>query len=269
MTRAEWEHKKMSDVPQAIRHKANEKHGAHRTRATSGGAWTTVAVYLTNAKRVDQPAPSAPKTAPQIETLPPQPRTLQAAQAADPAAEDFATIKAALKTGVRVVTAPQLFPTPPALAKRMAKLADIEGGDRVLEPSAGTGNLIRAIVDAQPMADVFAVEVNRALCDALPVGLLFDGEALCQDFLTCTTEQLGRYNKILMNPPFANGADIEHIKHALRFMKRDGVLVALCANGPRQQAELRPLADTWEELPDGTFADQGTGVRVVLLTVRR
>jgi phospholipid N-methyltransferase len=269
MTRAEWEHKKMSDVPQAIRHKANEKHGAHRTRATSGGAWTTVAVYLTNAKRVDPPAPSAPKTAPQIETLPPEPRTLQAAQAADPAAEDFATIKAALKTGVRVVTAPQLFPTPPALAKRMAKLADIEGGDRVLEPSAGTANLIRAIVDAQPMADVFAVEVNRALCDALPVGLLFDGEALCQDFLTCTTEQLGRYNKILMNPPFANGADIEHIKHALRFMKRDGVLVALCANGPRQQAELRPLADTWEELPDGTFADQGTGVRVVLLTVRR
>jgi len=27
MTRAEWERKKMSDVPQVIRHKANEKHG--------------------------------------------------------------------------------------------------------------------------------------------------------------------------------------------------------------------------------------------------
>ena len=184
-------------------------------------------------------------------------------------AAPFNALKAALKTGVRVVTAPQLFLTQPELAKRMAKLADIEGGDRVLEPSAGTGNLIRAIVDAQPMADVFAVEVNRALCDAMPVGLLFDGEALCQDFLTCTTEQLGRFNKILMNPPFDHGADIEHIEHALRFLKRDGVLVALCANGPRQQAELRPLADTWEELPDGTFADQGTNVRVVLLTVRR
>jgi len=48
-----------------IRHKANEKHGAHRTRATSGGAWTTVAVYLTDVKRVDPPAPSAPEPVPQ------------------------------------------------------------------------------------------------------------------------------------------------------------------------------------------------------------
>ena len=274
MTRAEWEHKKMSDVPQAIRHKADEKHGAHRTRATSGGAWTTVAVYLTDVKRVDPPAPSAPKPAPQIETLPPEPRTPPAPQATDPVAEDlgrrpFAALKAALKAGVQVVSAPQLFPTPPALAARMATLAGIEYKDRVLEPSAGTGNLLRAIVDAEPTAKIHAVEINRALCDALPASLMADGEALCQDFLACTTEQLGRFNKILMNPPFANGADVAHIKHALHFLERDGVLVALCANGPRQQAELRPLATTWEELPDGTFADQGTNVRAALMTVKR
>jgi hypothetical protein len=40
-------------------------------------------------------------------------------------------------------------------------------------------------------------------------------------------------------------------------------------SGPRQQAELRPLATTWEELPDGTFAGQGTNVRVALMMVRR
>jgi protein-L-isoaspartate O-methyltransferase len=141
------------------------------------------------------------------------------------------------------VTAPQLFPTPPVLAVRMAKLAGIEPEDRVLEPSVGTGNLLRAIVDAQPAARIHAVEINRALCDAIPSGFLQDGETLCQDFLTCTVEQLGRFDKILMNPPFDHGADVAHIKHALRFLKRDGVLVALCANGPRQQAELRPLAD--------------------------
>jgi len=38
-----------------------------------------------------------------------------------------------------------------------------------------------------------------------------------------------------MNPPFHNGADIAHIKHALHFLERDSVLVAICANGPRQQ----------------------------------
>ena len=40
-------------------------------------------------------------------------------------------------------------------------------------------------------------------------------------------------------------------------------------SGPRQQAELRPLATTWEELPDGTFADQGTNVRAALMTMTR
>jgi protein-L-isoaspartate O-methyltransferase len=274
MTRVEWERRKMSDVPQAIKHKANERHGAHRTRATSGGGWTTVAVFLTDAKRVDPPAPSAPKgsatqPAPVIETLPPEPRTPKAPQVTDQADEDFAALKATLKAGVQVVTAPQLFLTPPPLAARMVKLVKIKYMDRVLEPSAGTGNLLRAIVDAEPTARIHAVEVNRALCDALPSSLMEDGEALCQDFLTCTTEQLGRFREVVMNPPFHNGADVAHIKHALQFLECDGVLVAICANGPRQQAELRPLATTWEELPDGTFAEQGTAVRAVLMVVRR
>jgi 16S rRNA G1207 methylase RsmC len=72
-----------------------------------------------------------------------------------------------------------------------------------------------------------------------------------------------------MNPPFSRGQDVAHILHALKFLKPGGRLVALCAAGPRQQAELRPLATTWEELPGDTFASQGTGVRAILLTVQR
>jgi 16S rRNA G1207 methylase RsmC len=72
-----------------------------------------------------------------------------------------------------------------------------------------------------------------------------------------------------MNPPFHNGADVVHILHALKFLKPGGRLVAICANGPRQQAELRPLATTWEELPEATFAEQGTNVRAALMTVQR
>jgi protein-L-isoaspartate O-methyltransferase len=268
MTRAEWERKKMSDVPQAIRHKANEKHGAHRTRATSGGAWTTVAVYLTDVKRVDPPAPSAPKPAPQIETLPPEPSTSPAPQAIDPVAEDFAALKATLKAGVKVISAPQLFPTPPALAGRMVELADLRPGLCVLEPSAGTGNIVRAVLDAVD-TEVLAYEINRDLCSQLertfPSWKL---QARCKDFLE-VTDFMGQYERILMNPPFHNGADVVHILHALKFLKPGGRLVALCANGPRQQAELRPLATNWEELPEGTFAEQGTNVRAALMTVQR
>ena len=72
-----------------------------------------------------------------------------------------------------------------------------------------------------------------------------------------------------MNPPFEHGADIKHIVHARSLLKPGGRLVAICANGPRQNEMLRPLVDacsgTWEELPAGTFT--GTGVRAVLLTL--
>jgi phospholipid N-methyltransferase len=268
MTRAEWEHKKMSDVPQAIRHEATEEHGAHRTRATSGGGWTTVAVYLTDAKRVDPPAPGAPEPAPQIATLPPEHSTPPAPRATDPAAEDFAALKATLKAGVQVAVAPQLFPTPPALAKRMVELAEIQPGMCVLEPSAGTGNIVRAVLDSVD-TEVLAYEINRDLCSRL--SRMFPSyklQARCRDFLTVTDFQ-GQYERVLMNPPFSNGQDIAHIKHALTFLRPGGCLVALCANGPRQQAELRTLATTWEELPEGTFAEQGTNVRAALMMVRR
>jgi hypothetical protein len=52
----------------------------------------------------------------------------------------------------------------------------------------------------------------------------------------------------------------------MTLIKPGGRIVAICANGPRQQAALKPLAEgskgLWEELPEGTFA--GTGVRAVL-----
>jgi hypothetical protein len=56
-----------------------------------------------------------------------------------------------LKAGVQVVTAPQLFPTPPELAARMVEQADIQPGQRVLEPSVGTGNIAKAIFAAAPV----------------------------------------------------------------------------------------------------------------------
>ena len=73
-----------------------------------------------------------------------------------------------------------------------------------------------------------------------------------------------------MNPPFADGADIDHNTHALRLLRRRGRIVALYANGPRQTAKLHPMIEemggAWEELPAGTFAAAGTGVRTVLIT---
>jgi len=46
-----------------------------------------------------------------------------------------------------------------------------------------------------------------------------------------------------------------------------GRLVALCANGPRQRDQLRPLCQLWEDLPAGSFKAAGTGVNVSLLII--
>ena len=74
-----------------------------------------------------------------------------------------------------------------------------------------------------------------------------------------------------MNPPFANAEDIKHIRHALHMLKPGGRLVAICANGPRQQEALRPLVDEsggeWEDLPAGTFRESGTNVSTALITI--
>ncbi len=263
--------------------------GTHRLRTAmlhrSGHMTGLSIVYLTDAKQHARPDAAtmkahAEKNEAARESLLARKRDearerLLASEARGPAREQaaheaapFDALKTALKTGVQVVTAPQLFPTPPAFVARMVELADLRPGLCVLEPSAGTGNIVRAVLDAVD-TEVLAYEINRDLCSLLertfPSWKL---QVRCKDFLG-VTDFMGQYERILMNPPFANGADIEHVKHALRFLGRDGVLVALCANGPRQQAELRPLATTWEELPEGTFAEQGTSVRIALMTVRR
>jgi protein-L-isoaspartate O-methyltransferase len=190
----------------------------------------------------------------------------EAAQEAAP----FETLKRALKNGgVQVVSAPQLFPTPPDLAARMVRLAAIQPGQRVLEPSAGTGNILRAIEDStwpKGKPEIVAVEISSQLAKALPPHLATTIRN--RDFLDLDPEELGGFDAIPMNPPFAKGQDCAHIRHALRFLNPGGRLVAICANGPRQKAELKPLATTWEELPDGTFAAAGTNVRTVMLTIQ-
>lgn len=178
-------------------------------------------------------------------------------------AKEFEAIKETLAAGVQVVTAPQLFPTPHDLAQRMAELAEIEPGQRILEPSAGTGAILNGIT-VSPV-DIVAVEINYSLADRLRQTQ--KAEVKCCDFLSCNGD-LGKFDRVLINPPFENGSDIKHIQHALTFLKSGGVLVAICANGPRQQRELKPIADYWEDLPEGTFKNQGTNVNTALLIIK-
>ncbi|MCP5006254.1 MAG: hypothetical protein GY941_20290, partial [Planctomycetes bacterium] len=68
-----------------------------------------------------------------------------------------------------------------------------------------------------------------------------------------------------MNPPFKDGADIKHINHAFGMLKPGGRLVAICANGPRQQRTFKSKATLWKDLPEGSFKNQGTNVNTAMI----
>lgn len=193
----------------------------------------------------------------------------------------FDAMRETLKAGVQVVSAPQLFPTPVGVARQMAEVAfdgpwgvevcaEMNDRMRILEPSAGTGNLLAIIREhlAKPDAcqsELVAVEINRNLADQL-IRFGYD-DVRCANFLECNGD-LGKFDRILMNPPFANGSDIKHIEHAITFLNPGGRLVAICANGPRQNEALRPLATEWIDLPEGSFKEQGTNVNTALLVIQ-
>ena len=173
--------------------------------------------------------------------------------------DKIAAGRAALRGGVVPVVAEDLFPTPPDVAARVAAYAELAPGLSVLEPSAGTGALVRAVRAAEPdVRRIIAIERDARLADQMG--------HLCFDFLEVPPTHSG-YDRVMMNPPFSGGADIRHVEHALEFLRPGGLLVAIMADGPRQAAWLAAVgAEDLERLPAGTFA--GTQVRARIVRIR-
>lgn len=168
----------------------------------------------------------------------------------------------------------QQFFTPRNIVEEMIQRGRPEAGDRILEPSAGSGNIVFRLSEIDTPAAI-AVEIDEKHIPSLR-GLA--GRVHHGDFLQCSPtprmggadlSMLGTFDLILMNPPFTRGQDIAHIKHALKFLKPKGRLVSICANGPRQQVALEALGLwSWEALPSGTFAESGTNVNTAMLVIK-
>jgi phospholipid N-methyltransferase len=241
---------------------------AAAARLESTEAWSMkhryYAVFLTDSKSHPIPEPAEEK--PETVIV----REIKTTEYKPPEKTEFDDLKSALEDGVKVVYAPQLFPTPPKIAEMVVDAAGLEPGLTILEPSAGTGNLVRAALNRVD-TEVLAYEINGDLCKSLSSTFPSNKLQVRQrDFLEVTDFQ-GCYPRIIMNPPFEKGQDIKHIEHALKFLKPGGRLVALCANGPRQRKKLIPIAERsggyWEDLPAGTFKESGTNVNTAIVVI--
>ncbi len=158
----------------------------------------------------------------------------------------------------------QFFETPVTLAARMVELSGIGSYSRVLEPSAGSGRILKAIGKSP---DKVAVELDHDKVLSLLAG--FSGLRIVEgDFLQQRIADIGVFDAVIMNPPFTRGQDVRHIEHARTFLKPGGTLVAICANGPRQREALMGECQHWEDLPAGTFSESGTQVSTALLVIK-
>lgn len=180
------------------------------------------------------------------------------------------------------------FPTPAPLARRLVEMAGILPGMRVLEPSAGTGRLVDAILEAKP-DHVVAIERDLPMRHALiarartpaGVGLWVDD---VDDFMDYQPRYGGnggikRFDRTVMNPPFCRsgkGDHLDHVVHALDLLAPGGVLVSVLPSSitfrrDRRHTEFRARIDKHRgeviSLPDRSFAESGTSVNAVALRI--
>ena len=85
-----------------------------------------------------------------------------------------------------------------------------------------------------------------------------------------------RFDRVVMNPPFQGKQDTQHITRAFGFLRPGGRLVAIAGAGVKsnewkETREFRRLVRLHngdiEDLPEGAFAESGTNVRTVLITM--
>jgi predicted RNA methylase len=170
----------------------------------------------------------------------------------------------------------QFFETPEARAERMAKLAGVKAGDLTLEPSAGHGRLVMAMMKL--CANVVAVEIDAIntgilsrRCSEFNLGVF---EVNQGDFLEWALREKRRFDAVVMNPPFTGNQDIRHVMAAWGLLRDGGRLVAIVsdhgfmgreAECVEFRAWLHRIGATTEEVPAGEFAESGTNVAVRMI----
>lgn len=192
------------------------------------------------------------------------------------------------------------YPTPPALAAELLACLKIDGhsieyaGGPILEPSAGSGDLARAIEKAAGIHynsdgtrnDYYYSTNNKYRLDALQLDCIEQSAALRatlkqggfrvvhDDFLTFTPR--AHYKAIIMNPPFSVGA--RHLLHALHIMERGGEVRCIlnaetirnpCTNERKELAALLTRYSARIVYKQGAFthAARKTSVEVALVFV--
>jgi phospholipid N-methyltransferase len=135
-------------------------------------------------------------------------------------------IEGLLETGVIEVDRDGFFPTPNEVIALMLNMMPVNTEAFILEPSAGKGNIIEALLEQGVRANnIIAVEINYKRAKFLEETFA-DLEVHCDDFMSWLVEEY-EFDQIYMNPPFENNQDIKHIMNAFAYLNLGGQLISV------------------------------------------
>jgi Methyltransferase small domain len=156
---------------------------------------------------------------------------------------------------------PGFFETPEPLLQHLLELADLRDGQRVLEPSAGSGSIAQKL--RSTCNNLSVIELNYTLRELLE---LKGFKVVAQDFL----KHFKTYDRIVMNPPFEKLHDIDHVRHAYSLLNANGRLVSVMSESVFFRREtkaesfrawLEEVAARVENNPPDAFKASGTNVQ--------
>lgn len=167
------------------------------------------------------------------------------------------------------------FATPEPVGFKMAEWANIQQGDKVLEPSAGHGAIARFFPDR---TDVTMVEPSYELSQR---AALANGTARIVNERFEDLHISNKYDAIVMNPPYGSGGKtaIEHVSKAAKHLRDGGRIVALIPRGGitdkrleafltgEDAADLHLVAKI--DMPASTFERAGTAVNTQVLVLEK
>lgn len=129
----------------------------------------------------------------------------------------------------------------------------------VLEPSCGDGRILDALRDYGCRALGMEVHVGRAAECRAKGHSVITGNFLEQPAAPT-------FDFVVMNPPFVGRHYVKHVRHALKFLKPNGVLVSILP--ATAHYDHKELDGEWTDLPVGSFSEVGTNVPTGILKIR-
>ncbi len=172
---------------------------------------------------------------------------------------------------VTVDASTECFTTPAPVIDLMIDHADIQDGQLILEPSAGTGAIADYLLKSFPSVELDVIELNLTL-----QGILKGNQhnLVASNFLEFDPKQ--GYDGVFMNPPFRKLQDIDHVLKAYECLKPGGRLVSIMSPGPFFHSRLKAckfrdwfydVGGECYDLPEDSFKDSGTGVNSKLVVI--